>query len=377
MSADGSIPRTNEIARASFFNCWQKPPEKDRQRESADQTRSPLRRIVIILTLCHAIIRCQGQSWGTFWEIPRSTSTATCPALTATDSVPMACVPANTTGFIRGSTAVGGSSVPEHTVASLTAFAIARQEVKFADWLIVRTWATSNGYAFQNAGVQGSTGGGTDQQPVTTISWRDSIVWCNAASQKQGLTPVYYTDAGFTTPLKTSTAGGINATAGSEDNPYVNWSANGYRLPTEAEWEFAARYLSASSFLRGDAPSGWQDNNTGNGLVDNPEIDAVAWWTGNAGGGTNPVALKAANPLGIFDMSGNLWEHVWDWSGSYTTASPYTDADSRGPAAVATNRVFRGGSWSNGAANQGSASRNASVPSFTANDIGFRPARRP
>lgn len=289
----------------------------------------------------------------------------------------MACVPSNTTGFTRGSAAVGGSSVPEHTVVSLTAFAIAKQEVKFANWLIVRAWATSNGYTFQNAGVQGSTGGGTDQHPVTTISWRDSIVWCNAASQKQGLTPVYYTDASFTTPLKTSTAGGINATAGSEDNPYVNWSANGYRLPTEAEWEFAARYLNASSFLRGDAPSGWQDNNTANALVDTLEIEAVAWWTSNAGGGTNPVALKAANALGIFDMSGNLWEHVWDWSGSYTTVSPYTDADSRGPSAVATNRVFRGGSWTNAAANQGSAFRNASVPSFTANDVGFRPARRP
>lgn len=291
----------------------------------------------------------------------------------------MVCIPANTTGFLMGSSTVGGSAGIEHTVASISAFAFAKYELQYGDWLIVRTWSTANGYVFANPGLQGNDGAQTDQHPVTTVNWRDAIVWCNAASQKQGLIPVYYTDVAFTMPLKTSTnTTTVDTNAGSEDNPYVKWSANGYRLPTEAEWEYVARYIDGTTFTSGDAPSGWKDDNTANALVDVAENNAVAWDSSNSGSITHVVGSLQANALGLFDMSGNVWENTWDWyAASYSTSSPYTDADSAGPATGA-GRVGRGGSHSNASSPLRTSFRGMGSSPWAANNtLGFRPARRP
>ena len=145
-----------------------------------------------------------------------------------------------------------------------------------------------------------------DDLPVEQVSWEDAIEYCNKRSLKEGLTPAY---------------------RGSIYNVTCDWSANGYRLPTEAEWEFAAKggikdYLTTSF-------SG--SNNA----------DAVAWYKANSGNSPHPVGTKMPNSLGIYDMSGNQWELCWDWVEKY---SPEAQTDPRGPPSGIFH-VVRGGSW--------------------------------
>ena len=263
---------------------------------------------------------------------------------------------------------VGSYDYAGNTNVTLTkGYWIAETEVTYQLWYEVRTWGEGNSYIFANKGREGHDGAlgaiptDASQEPVTSINWRDTMIWCNALSEKQGLTPVYYTDSGYTTPIRAATNNSLDTTAGHEDNPYVNWSANGYRLPTEVEWEIAARGADLSSgygtvFAGNDAPGD------------------VAWYEANSGLSTHAVGTKLENELGLYDMSGNVCEWNWDWWGStFPTESP----DPRGPA-TGLHRVWRGGAYQTGAAGCGIVFRfevYGASPSRGADVTGFRPVR--
>ncbi|MBW7874341.1 MAG: SUMF1/EgtB/PvdO family nonheme iron enzyme [Ignavibacteriales bacterium] len=174
-----------------------------------------------------------------------------------------------------------------------------------------------------------------NNHPVIHVSWNDAVSFCNWLSDREGLQRAY---------------------SGSGDNITCNFSSNGYRLPTEAEWEYAAR-------------GGKQTKNYKYSGSDN--TGAVAWYGDNSGGKTHAVGLKQPNEIGIYDMSGNVWEWCWDWYGDYTSPS---QTNPKGPSS-GTSRVLRGGSWGNDARRCRVASRGNLLPDIRYSNNGFRLAR--
>lgn len=134
-----------------------------------------------------------------------------------------------------------------------------------------------------------------------------------------------------------------------------DFSASGYRLPTEAEWEYAAK--GASSSLVVNAVYAGSAN-----------INDVAWYSGNSGNTSHPVALKKPNALGLYDMAGNVWQWCQDWYGNYSTT---VQTSPRGPDS-GFHRVLRGGSWLNDTQYLRSACHTIRGPSNRNADVGFR-----
>ena len=175
-----------------------------------------------------------------------------------------------------------------------------------------------------------------ENYPVETVSWFDAAEYCNRLSQKEGLMPAYL----------------INETDVSWDR-----NANGYRLPTEAEWEYAARGGKGSP---GDyLYSG--SNNPGE----------VAWYNRNSGGSIREVGMLNPNPLGLYDMSGNVFEWCWDWFGNYSADA---QIDPEG-ASCGIYRVLRGGCWDLHSRLVRSVYRSVNSPSNRSAAIGFRVVR--
>jgi formylglycine-generating enzyme required for sulfatase activity len=273
--------------------------------------------------------------------------------------------------FVMGATTNLGhesnvQELPQHTVF-VSAFCIDKYEVTKALWDNVRTSAVTvaNGYSDLSVGD-----GKASNHPVQNVDWYDMVKWCNARSQKEGRTPCYTNANGSV--YKTGTfAGGCN------------WKASGYRLPTEAEWEKAARGGAANHRFP------WTDGDAIQHARANYKSDASLMYDTSPTRGTHPdytvapgttytspVGSFAPNGYGLYDMAGNVWEWCWDfYLDTYYSSSP--GVDPRGPATgTGTRRVWRGGGWDSLAGGSRTAYRSY-MGNMKMTNLGFRTVTLP
>lgn len=256
---------------------------------------------------------------------------------------------------------------------TLSPYKLGKTEVPYKLWKEVYDWATqpANGYKFANAGVKGKDGSGSEEEPVTSVSWRDCIVWCNAYTQKikgEGEC-VYRKKDDHTVVLKDATDGDAC------DNASADMRKKGYRLPTEAEWEYAARWQGSDNTNAEQYGEVWLTklNSASGAKADWNNADAtkaVAWYGDNSNSKTHPVGEKRSNALGLHDMSGNVWEWCFDWYGNIEAGD---GTDPQGGAS-GVRRVIRGGSWNSIAGGCVVGYRNLGIPDFYYVYLGFRVA---
>jgi formylglycine-generating enzyme required for sulfatase activity len=243
----------------------------------------------------------------------------------AQNAVPVNMVLLDRGSFFMGSDTGEISEKPVHTV-TIRSFFMGKYDVTQGEWTAVMGDNPSN---FKG-----------DTLPVENVSWYDAVAYCNALSIKEGLTPAY---------------------KGRENSIVCNFKANGYRLPTEAEWEYAAK--GGNKDYRAYEYSGMNN------------VNAVGWHRGNSVSRTHPVGTKEPNSVGIYDMSGNVWEWCWDRYGSYGGKNQANPKGSAGRISPDVLRVRRGGSWSVDAASLRTAARDSFTPASKGNHLGFRVCR--
>ncbi len=305
--------------------------------------------------------------WVDYVQVPATNSITTLQLCDLSPPSGMALIPAG--AFTMGDTFSDGSvELPLHTVY-VSAFYMDRYEVTKALWDDVYLWAISHGYGFDNAGL-----GKAANHPVQFINWYDMVKWCNARSEKEGRVPAYYTSAALTSVYRT----------GTNDLPesFVKWNV-GYRLPTEAEWEKAARGgASGDRFPWPDVDTishsranYYADTNSYAYDVSSTQGNHPTYATG-AYPYTSPVGSFAANGYGLYDMAGNVLEWCWDWwDDSWYSNAGATQNDTRGPAGPLSDRVLRGGSWYYGPDYSRCAFRSRSNPVVANDSVGFRCVR--
>lgn len=244
--------------------------------------------------------------------------------------------------FMMGSPADEPGRDPDetpHLVTLTKAFYVSVREVTQSEWQSVMGWNESY---FQGA-----------DRPVEWVTWFDCISYCNQRSTRDGYTPAYVmTDAAYAGPhIVTAT---------------VTWDpvADGYRLLTEAEWEYACRAGTQTAFCNGEL------TNAGCSPLD-PSLDQVGWYCGNTVSATEEVGGKAGNAWGLLDVHGNVQSWCWDWHAPYPAGAV---TDPAGPPS-GSFRVFRGGSWFESAVRCRSAARFAYFPLSRYDYLGLRVAR--
>jgi len=239
-------------------------------------------------------------------------------------------------GFQMGSTDGRSNEQPVHSVHITRPFYIAKYAMTFEEYDL---------FCDDTIGIPRpkDRGWGRGTHPLSGVNWYDAVKYCNWLSEKEGLTPCYEVKGKIT---------------------QCDFSANGYRLPTEAEWEYAAR--------GGHKGQGYEYAGSNN-------VDDVGWYEGNSGKQTHPVGQKQPNELGLYDMSGNMWEWCWDWFGEdYYASSPASDptgpSSGTGPHISDAERARRGGSYRENSDCLRVAYRSADGASYPG-DNGFRLAR--
>ena len=307
-----------------------------------------------------------GGNWVDYVQIPVTNHVNTNQIVDFNPPAGMALIPAGT--FTMGDTLDGESdAIP--TNVTVSAFYMDVDLVSSNQWAGVYFYATGHGYTFTNAGA-----GIAANHPVQTVDWYDCVKWCNARSQQAGLTPAYCTDAGLTQVY----------TNGETTNIFANWSASGYRLPTEAEWEKAARGgLSGQRFPLGNTISESQANyysfpnppyTNGYTFDLGPYFGYNTNFIADPYAYTSPVGFFEPNGYGLYDMAGNVFEWCWDWYGT-----PYGQPSATNPTGPGTGstRVLRGGCWGNYAIYLRCAGRAIGNPAGGTGAFGFRCVRGP
>jgi formylglycine-generating enzyme required for sulfatase activity len=280
---------------------------------------------------------------------------------TAADPAPanMVLVPAGS--FTMGDSFDEGEQdeQPLHTV-HLPALYVDRYEVTDVLWNEVYQWARTNDYQFDNHEVTAKA----TQHPVYRVNWYDAVKWCNARSEMEKRVPAYYLDANHASVYRTGQA--------DLPNDWVNWTA-GYRLPTEAEWEKAARggiadarYSLGNTIAHTNANyySLWDEDDQPVDPGDVSETDQInpAFRTGRTPH-TNAAGALPANGFGIYDLVGNVWEWCWDYyADTYYQTSPDTAPKGPDEPHPYFTRVVRGGSWYSRALECRVAARHAESP---------------
>jgi formylglycine-generating enzyme required for sulfatase activity len=225
--------------------------------------------------------------------------------------------------LVRGGTLPRGSELAGQVVKD---FQIGKYEMTWGEWKAVRDWAVTKGYDLAGVGGTYPKNRG-DNLPVVYVSWYDVVKWCNARSEKEGKPAVYEANGAVYRSGEFGLEGPSAVTMKS--------GVNGYRLPLEKEWEWAARGGVSS---KGYTYSG------------SNVVGEVAWLDEREG--TKAVGGKKANELGLYDMSGNVWEWCWDAAGAI--------------------RRNRGGCWDNPASGCTVVSRSNNTPPFSHTNNGFR-----